>query len=376
MNAPPHSPDDSALRATAARWIVRRDRGLSAAESIEFELWLAADLRHPAAMQRAAGTWSRLDRIPESSAAPVLIAATRRRSFWRHSVLIGSLAAAALALVTIRFFPTRDRSPSPITPATEPAKSPRQFTLSDGTVVQLNTNSDVTEQFTAAERRVILARGEAHFAVTKNPARPFVVHAGNVDVRAVGTAFNVNLQSATVEVLVTEGVVELKETVGPALSSRRSEAKADAAVPALSRSSGPSRDERVERNGVPASGSPTTLTANERAVVSLGGASLNSAAVVVTTASADEIARTLAWQAPLLRLGGSTLAELVLEFQRRSGQRVILADPALASLRVGGRFRADDLAGFTHLLATSLDLEVEPLADGTLVLRKKESETR
>jgi transmembrane sensor len=77
-----------------------------------------------------------------------------------------------------------------------------------------------------------------------------------------------------------------------------------------------------------------------------------------------------------LRLGGATLAELVLEFQRRSGQRVILADPALASLRVGGRFRADDLDGFTHLLATTLDLEVDHAADGTLVLRKKSSPSR
>ena len=120
------------------------------------------------------------------------------------------------------------------------------------------------------------------------------------------------------------------------------------------------------------------LNANERAVVSLAPTSPTSPAslapaIVVTTATPDDIARTLAWQAPLLRLGGSTLAELVLEFQRRSGQRVILADPALASLRVGGRFRADDLAGFTHLLATTLDLEVEHTADDTLVLRKKSS---
>ena len=45
---------------TAAQWTVRRDRGLSAAESIEFELWLAADPRHRAAMKRAGGAWARL----------------------------------------------------------------------------------------------------------------------------------------------------------------------------------------------------------------------------------------------------------------------------------------------------------------------------
>ena len=352
----PPTSDDSALRATAAQWTIRRDRGLSASESIDYELWLAADPRHAAAMQRSSAAWSLLDRIPENVAAPVLATATRRRSFWRRSLVLTSLAAAAaLALVAVRF--TRSSAlPSPAlasTTANAPSSAPRQLTLSDGTVVQLNTGSEVLEQFTAAERRVLLARGEAHFAVTKNPARPFVVHAGNVDVRAVGTAFNVNLKAATVDVLVTEGVVELNRP-SPAVPTDATAAP-NAVLP--------------------------RLTANERAIVSLVPTSPTSPAslapaIVVTTATPDDIARTLAWQAPLLRLGGSTLAELVLEFQRRSGQRVILADPALASLRVGGRFRADDLAGFTHLLATTLDLEVEHTADDTLVLRKKSSTSR
>ena len=358
MSAASSPPEDSALRATAAQWTIRRDRGLSATESIDYELWLAADPRHAAAMQRSSAAWSLLDRIPEKAAAPVLATATRRRSFWRRSVVLASLAtaaAAALALVALRFtrssaLPSPDLAP---TTANAPAAGPRQLTLSDGTVVQLNTGGEVIEQFTPAERRVLLSHGEAHFAVTKNPARPFVVQAGNVDVRAVGTAFNVHLKAATVDVLVTEGVVELKRP-SPAVPANATAAP-NAVLP--------------------------RLTANERAVVSLAPTSPTSPAslapaIVVTTATPDDIARTLAWQAPLLRLGGSTLAELVLEFQRRSGQRVILADPALASLRVGGRFRADDLAGFTHLLATTLDLEVEHTADDTLVLRKKSSTPR
>ena len=361
MSAASSPPEDSALRATAAQWTIRRDRGLSATEAIDYELWLAADPRHAAAMQLSAAAWSLLDRIPEKAAAPVLATATRRRYFWRRSVVLASLAtaaAAALALVALRFtrssaLPPPDLAASTATTANAPSAGPRQLTLSDGTVVQLNTGGEVIEQFTPAERRVLLSHGEAHFAVTKNPARPFVVQAGNVDVRAVGTAFNVHLKAATVDVLVTEGVVQLKRP-SPAVPANATAAP-NAVLP--------------------------RLTANERAVVSLAPTSPTSPAslapaIVVTTATPDDIARTLAWQAPLLRLGGSTLAELVLEFQRRSGQRVILADPALASLRVGGRFRADDLAGFTHLLATTLDLEVEHTADDTLVLRKKSSTPR
>ena len=74
MKPRPEPPDNSALGAQAARWTVRRDRGLSATEAIEFELWLAADERRAAAMERAGGTWARLDQIADDTAASVLTA--------------------------------------------------------------------------------------------------------------------------------------------------------------------------------------------------------------------------------------------------------------------------------------------------------------
>jgi transmembrane sensor len=213
------------------------------------------------------------------------------------------------------------------------------LTLPDGTVVRLNTDSEVVERFTAAERRVVLTRGEAHFAVTKDAARPFIVRAGSVEVRAVGTAFNVHLQSAAVEVLVTEGVVKLHPSAGTPRAAARA-------------------------------GTIPLLNPGQRAVVALAPASPE-VAVVVTTVNRAEIARTLAWQEPLLRLGGATLAEVVAYFERRTGRRVILADPALAGLRLGGRFRADDIDGFADVLAATLEIDVERADDGTLVLRKK-----
>ncbi len=331
MNPPAPTPDDSALRATAARWTVRRDRGLSASESINYELWLAADPRHAAAMQRTSAAWSLLDRIPESAAAPILAAATRRRSFWRRTVTFGSLAAAAALAVGLfvwsRPLPA-EADPALSTPALSATTTPRLVTLSDGTVVQLNTGGEVSERFTAATRHVTLTRGEAHFAVTKNPARPFIVQAGSLQVRAVGTAFNINLQSSAVDVIVTEGRVQL--TTGTADAPE--------------------------------------LDAGERATLRRSAAE---PALVLTRLDAAAIAQTLAWREPLLRLGGATLAELAAEFERATGRRLVLADPALADLRFGGRFRADDIDGFTHLLATTLDLDVERAADGTIVLRKK-----
>ena len=329
MSSP--SPDSPAntLRATAASWAVRRDRGLSAAESIDYELWFAADPRHAAAMQRTSAAWSLLDRIPESAAAPILAAATRRRSFWRRTVTFGSLAAAA-ALAVGLFVWSRPLPADPTlsAPALSATTTPRLVTLSDGTVVQLNTGGEVSERFTAATRHVTLTRGEAHFAVAKNPARPFIVQAGSLQVRAVGTAFNINLQSAAVDVIVTEGRVQLT-------------------------------------TGTP---DAPALNAGERATLRRAA---DGPTLVVARIDAAAITQTLAWREPLMRLGGATLAELAAEFERATGRRLVLADPALADLRFGGRFRADDIDGFTHLLATTLDLDVERAADGAIVLRKK-----
>ena len=333
--------DESGLRAEAARWTIRRDRGLSAAESIEYELWLAADERHAAAMKRSAGAWSQLDRIPADVAQPALHSASRRRSFWRRTVAFGSLAAAAALLFGTLAW--RHRAPPPVAHpqvATASAASPRTLTLSDDSIVQLNAGGEIAERFTPAERRVLLVRGEAHFSVAKNPVRPFIVQAGNLQVRAVGTAFDVNLQPAGVDVIVTEGRVRLGAGTNPA--------------------------------GIDSLGAPA-LTAGQRAVLHnavTSGADL-AHALVISRIDAAELARTLSWREPLLRLGGATLAELAVEFERATGRRLVLADPSLAELRFGGRFRADDIDGFTHLLATTLDLDVEHAADGTLVLRKK-----
>jgi transmembrane sensor len=343
MKAP--SPDFSAdpVSITAANWTVRRDRGLSAAESIEYELWLAADPRHAAAIQRSAAMWSLLDRLPESAAAPVLAATTRRRSFWRRTLISSSLAAAAA--VAIGLFVWLRHGPVELPSATEgfiALDAPRTLTLTDGSLVQLNRNSQIVEQFSPTERHVLLAHGEAHFSVVKNPSRPFIVRAGALQVRAVGTAFDIKLQSTAVDVIVTEGRVQLT----PASATGTSEAPA--------------------------------LNAGERAILH-GNISPNSdlnQTLVRSRLDASEMAGALAWREPLLRLGGATLAELAIEFERGTGKHLVFADPSLAELRFGGRFRADDLEGFTQVLATTFDLEVERAADGTIILRKKNSISR
>jgi transmembrane sensor len=340
MNAPLESDFDRAsIRARAAQWTVRRDRGLSGAEAIEFQLWLAADPRHPAAMERSGSAWALLDRSPESFAKRMLGIAARKRSHWRCGFVIGSLAAAAVLFIGIFSWRGEVNLGGAAAPALM-AAGPRVVTLADGSLVRLNLGGEVIEEFAATERRVRLTRGEAHFTVAKNPARPFVVIAGALRVRAVGTAFNVNLQAAQVEVLVTEGIVRLIVDDRAAADEPLVEAGERAVIPAAS----------------------STQTGMRR--------------IVIARVDGAEMDRVLAWHDSIVRLGGATLAELADDFERRFGQRVVIPDPEIAQMRVGGRVRGDDMDGFATLLATTFDLDVERATDGPWVLRKKKPTSR
>lgn len=74
-----------------------------------------------------------------------------------------------------------------------PAATTTLVTLSDGTKVMLNANStlEYPVSFDDAEVREVRLKGEAHFEVTKNPHRPFVVKAGEMQTQVLGTIFDV-----------------------------------------------------------------------------------------------------------------------------------------------------------------------------------------
>jgi transmembrane sensor len=129
------------------------------------------------------------------------------------ALLAATIAALALALLSllhtfgypVPWRPDPDRFAS-ATWSTGVGEHRRQV-LPDGSVITLGARSSVSIKFTAFERDVTLASGEALFQVAHNKARPFKVFAGNGSVTAVGTEFNVLRQARRVVVTVTEGTV-------------------------------------------------------------------------------------------------------------------------------------------------------------------------
>lgn len=329
----PEPEEMNAIREQAARWVVRRDRRLSAEEATEFEAWLAADVRHAAAFERSAATWKRQREIGAGvRRMPATEPATRTRRNW--AALGGVAAAVAVGLVV--FFErheTNEPTEAPSAVVAHAVASVTTRTLADGSVARLKDEAEIAEVFTVTERRVKLLRGVAYFTVTKDAARPFYVEAGKVTVRAVGTAFSVNFEPGAVDVWVTEGTVQ----VAPPVAETPSAA--------------------------------AMVQAGHRALVARAREK-QTPAVIVTAVTPAEIAQTLAWNEPMLDLGGSTLGELVATFAARSGRRFEIADPALAAVRIGGRFPTDDVDGFVRALEEIYGVKAERRADGVIALTK------
>ena len=338
----------------AAEWVARRDRGLTAEEVKALSEWLDADPRHSAEYARIARSWHKLDSI---GAVPGLVAvadaiearARARRQRRRTWAAAASLAAAAAIVAALGLWrtPHAVRSPSPTGPLKRDyivlASTARHIALPDGSVAELNGHSRIETDFNPAERRVRLVQGEAHFSVAKNPARPFIVSAGPIAVRAIGTAFDVRFAGNFVEVLVTEGKVHLQE------SAHTSEQP-----PPYDKSLGSVSAGRA-------------LSAGERAVVQAAVA--GRVTVTVDLPSPSEIDQTLAWEGTQLAFDHTPLDQVVAAFNHFNSRQLVLTNPELRNRTLSGVFRADNLDAFIHLLRASVDVIAEPQDDSRILLR-------
>ncbi len=320
------------IRARAAEFLALREAGWSRQEAADFALWRATDPRHDAAVREIEATQQLLARLPESPAAAELfdeveaLCRPRRRGTRLAPWLLaaGTLAAAACVAFLVAL-----RTPLAHTALSfgAPADRHRTVALTDGSTLLLNNGSEVDVEFLSDERRVNLRQGEVHFSVAKDEARPFIVAAGAVKVRAVGTAFNVKRGAASVDVVVTEGKV------------------------------------RVSRDGT--AGDELFLVAGEGVVIG-EGAPLPAAGRLPPDAMREK----LAWQAPLLKFADTPLAEAVERFNRYSRVQLEIGDRELGAQPIGGSFYANNSEAFVSLLLANGDIRVERVSETRLILRK------
>jgi transmembrane sensor len=306
----------SEIDAEAAQWVARIDRGpLSSSAADAFRLWIEGDSRHLGAFgriraislasEKARALGSDFDRIPGIS--PVA-----RPS--RRQLLVGGGAIAASVLVAgatgVGLILRRH-------PYVTGKGEMKVVALSDGSVITLNTGSEIAVEFTEATRAVRLVRGEALFDVAKNAKCPFVVRAGDTRVQVVGTSFTVrNMEALPVEVLVREGIVEVSDPAN-------------------------------------AKGHVVRITANTRAIALQGHSAISAVPIVPA-----ELHRELAWKDGLLAFEGQSLASAAAEFARYSDTRIVIADSDLAQEEIAGLFKATDPVGFAQTVAASFKAHV------------------
>ena len=328
----------------AAQWVFRREAGLSADEQAEFERWLKSDPRHEEAVVRHERAWKSLDRPRMSGQTDQFLASLRRRKLRRRGVRLASVALiVAVAFTTVFWMrPSRDQQAS----AGILVLAPEKRVLDDGSVIELKPGARVQVHYSATRRQVILEQGEAHFQVAHQAERPFFVRAGEVEFRAVGTAFCVQLESTSLALIVTQGTVAVEKT----------DMVEKAARPAA-------------QTDLPAEAPLALVSAGGKVVVSREDKT-PAAALAATPLPAGEMSELLAWRIPRLEFTETPLEKAVDLLNQYNSVKLVIEDRELAELRVSGLFRADRIESFVRLLETNFGVAAAR-SELTIVLRKE-----
>jgi transmembrane sensor len=311
----------------ASDWLAKLDRGLSAAEEQELKTWLSQQPENRRALLKLASLWDKMDSL---SLLTELFPPARKRN--HRNVLYPALAASLAVLVVAGWLVHRSsdwfgtpaaRTEAVVSSVYETAIGERSTVrLPDQSVLTLNTNSLIKVTYTDAQRLLVLERGEMNIEVAHDPRRPLSVNAGRKVVRAVGTAFNVQIiDSGQVELIVTEGTVMVVDDT------------ATAPVPTIGTT-------------------PRTVTKGERVLL---GADRETISKVSDSALSAE----LSWRQGNLIFRGETLAVAIAEVSRYTPVKFEIADERLKELRIGGLFKAGDVDGLLATLKENFNIDSE-----------------
>ena len=386
------------IEETASQWFAKRESGTwTESDQAGFDAWLEAATTHRVAYIRLATAWRRSARIkalgagvppgvipargswgdarffkgtlpethsqptfgdsPNSSGhveppvtdvlPPTLTGAYRRWARW------GVYATAAAVLLVMiggayTYFSavfTGDRYSTPV-------GGLDGVHLIDGSQVTLNTDTSLRVVMTRGLRRIDLNKGEAFFDVAHDRSRPFVVYAGNKRVMAVGTKFSVRRDSDDVQVVVTEGSVSLATAAPHILPSR-----------------GAGPDGSGELVPEIAGAKPSTGLALPPVTLLRAGTVARTASteVLIHRQTATESEALLSWRNGYVAFRDTTLADAVKEFNRYNTRKMVIDDPTIADIRIGGNFRANNIDAFLWLLQNGFPIAIEQDSDKVIL---------
>lgn len=256
----------------------------------------------------------------------------RGAGMWRIAAAVAGVALLAGLLSPLAL--ERFKSPAAERYATDVAQQTAE-TLADGSTVTLGGDSRLSVQFDERARRVVLERGEAFFDVAKDASRPFTVRVVDSEVRAVGTAFNINKRDQAVTVSVVEGVVDVTRSSGPAEQTAGAVQKA-----------------RLERG--------------QELVYDRSGQ---------IWATRDQVApeRVVAWRNGRLAFVNERLDRVLQDINRYSKRRLVLGDNSLAGLRFTGTVFSADIQGWLEGLEQAFNVRSLNVDDSIVLLKQTDT---
>ena len=336
----------------AAAWLIRLEGQTSPEMWDEFQAWLDADRRHQAAFIRLRTAWTHCDRFKQlrpadgrvdrnllvqlaagessteltESAADEAAEARHAMDRRRWLMYVGATAAATAGVGMLGWLSAEHRR---WTYFETDVGGNRKAVLADRSEVRLNTDSRLRVRLGNGRRDGELIRGEAYFNVAHDKLRPFYVKAAHTLVCAMGTAFSVRIhEDRSVQVLVADGRVAIGAT-----------------------------------DPMASTGAPVLPDSAPQAA---GGDSVEVGpnSVIIKQQPQGYVTRKLAWTTGNISFDGETLTEAVREFNRYNRRRLVIIDPAIAQMKVGGSFEAQDPESFAATLEKHFGVRRMPAVRG------------
>lgn len=204
----------------------------------------------------------------------------------------------------------------------------RVVTLSDGSKLSLDANSEVTVRYGKHDRSLHLLKGQARFDVAHDKQRPFSVIAGNQKVIATGTAFNIDMAGPKVLVTLIEGHVVVLKNDGSSSTEEWS-----------------------------------------RAVELRAGQQLRTAPTAAPQIAPANIQRVTAWTSGQLMFDDEPLASVVERVNRYGGTQIVIADSRVGDMKISGVFNAGDALGFVEIVTHYLPVKAVSEGPNTIALQ-------
>lgn len=299
------------IETCAAEWIERRHFGQwTEADQAQLDAWLGEAITHRVAFVRLNSSWQRTGRLVAlRGTAPGALRPKVDRNLFRFL----SRVAAGFAVVAAvgsggAYYLLRDNTTTYATTV----GGREILSLTDGSQIELNTDTVLRVSNRTDHREVWLDKGEAYFRIVHDAAHPFTVTSQGRRITDLGTAFTVRRESDRLQIAVFEGRVQVE----------------------------------AGTNKSPVLGAGDTAVATRDDVS-------------ISRQTPRKLATELAWRRGMVVFDNVTLGEAAAEFNRYNRIQIVIADPATARMKIAGTFPINGVKGFSDLTRHVLGLRVE-----------------